>query len=81
MEETRALLKYKLPLNEIIYDFFDALRSRSEDMHLWIMSSAVMNAVNWLNLISLLIRKKLMHFLSSYMQILLMSVDVRCVRS
>ena len=29
MEETRALIKYQLPLNEIIYDFFDALKSRS----------------------------------------------------
>lgn len=30
MEENRALLKYELPLNEIIYDFFDALKSRSK---------------------------------------------------
>ncbi len=29
LEETRARLKYEIPLNEIIYDFFDALKSRS----------------------------------------------------
>lgn len=30
IETTRALLRYELPLNEIIYDFFDALKSRSK---------------------------------------------------
>lgn len=30
IEDTRALLHYELPLNEIIYDFFDALKSRTK---------------------------------------------------
>ena len=30
IEGSRALIKYELPLNEIIYDFFDALKSRSK---------------------------------------------------
>ena len=30
MEAKRATLRYELPLNEIIYDFFDALKSRSK---------------------------------------------------
>ena len=29
LEETRAVIKYNLPLNEIIYDFFDVLKSRT----------------------------------------------------
>ncbi len=30
IEETRVALNYELPLNEIIYDFFDALKSRTK---------------------------------------------------
>ena len=30
LDDTRAELHYELPLNEIIYDFFDALKSRTK---------------------------------------------------
>ena len=29
MEETRAVINYDIPLNEIVYDFFDTLKSRT----------------------------------------------------
>ena len=36
--ENRVQLHYELPLNEVIYDFFDALKSRQEATALWITS-------------------------------------------
>ena len=44
MEETRALLRYELPLNEIIYDFFDALNE--EPLDKWYQIGNVITVVN-----------------------------------
>ena len=46
MEETRALLKYKLPLNEIIYDSLMPSNPAPEAMLLWITNSADMSAAS-----------------------------------
>ena len=37
LDENRVNLIYEMPLNEIIYDFFDQLKSRQKDMHHLIM--------------------------------------------
>ena len=41
--ENRVNLHYEMPLNEVIYDFFDALKSRLAAMVRWITSSFGMN--------------------------------------
>ncbi len=82
IEETRAVLHYQLPLNEIIYDFFDALKSRSRgyasfdyEMAGYVKSELVK--------LDILInkKKKSMHCHLSFMQILHTNAEERCARS
>ena len=81
MEETRALLKYDLPLNEIIYDFFDALKSRSRgyasfdyELKGYVRSKLVKMDI-------LIIRKRWTHCRLSSMKIQPTREAERCARS
>ena len=62
MDASRAEIFYELPLNEIIYDFFDALKSRTKVMLHLTMNFADIHAVILLNLIFCLTVKWLMQF-------------------
>ena len=81
VEETRAVLKYHLPLNEIIYDFFDALKSRSRgyasfdyEMLGYVKSDLVK--------LDILINKEEVDALPLlYLREVLMREEERCVRS
>lgn len=81
METTRALLKYELPLNEIIYDFL-MRSSRVQGVTLrLIMSLRAMSSPSFASLISLSTRKKLMHFHLSCMLTVPQNAEERCARS
>lgn len=71
IEQTRALLKYDLPLNEIIYDFFDALKSRSRGYASFDYEMKGYERSKLSSLIFLLTKKKLMHFHSLYLPAML----------
>ena len=81
IEETRAVLKYHLPLNEIIYDFFDALKSRSRGYASFDYEMLGYVKSDLVKLDILINKEEWMLFPLLYLREVLMREEERCVRS
>ena len=82
METTRALLTYHMPLNGVIYDFFDALKSRSKGYASFDYEMLGYERSDLVKL-DILVNKEEVDalFLLSFLRVLLMSGEERCVKS
>jgi translation elongation factor EF-4 len=47
LSEDRVEIRYTLPLAEIVFDFFDALKSRTRGMRAWTTSRPANNLLTW----------------------------------
>ncbi len=81
IEEKRAVIHYHLPLNEIIYDFFDALKSRSRGYASFDYEMLGYEQSELVKLDILINKEKWMHFPLLYTVQQHMSVEERCARS
>ena len=79
VEGSRALLKYDIPLNEIIYDFFDALKSRSRG---YASFDYELKGYEQAKLVKLdILINKWMHCHLSFLKRQLTNAVVRCVKN